>query len=704
MASTKIQQNPEHFKWRGFILLFSLILLSYSNTFTVPFHLDDFHNIIQNPKLHITDVYPKTIYDALIKNSAKSRIFYRPVSNMTFALNWYFSEKAVLGYHIVNITVHFLTAIFLYLTFLALLNTPNIEGLYRGNEHFIALLAVCLWAINPIQTQAVTYIVQRMASMAAMFYVIGIYFYINARISVSFKKKLFLFSGVLVSFLLSVGSKENAMMLPISLFILEVLFFQKMAESGVRKKIVYFGIIIITTIVLLGLFLFLNGDFVKNIQEGYEKRTFSLFERLITQPRIVLFYLSQIFYPIADRLSIDHDIQVSIGLFSPWTTLPAIMAIICLLCTAFWQMNKRPLLAFAIFFFFINHIIESSFIPLEMVFEHRNYLPSLFLFLPVAAGLKWLIDYYASYKKVMKGLLIGFITLLIFMLGFGTYIRNMVWKNGKILWEDTIAKAPGRARGYQNLASVYYESIKDYERMMELSEKAMHLDDSSRHKAKFISFFNMANIYLYQKKDYEKAIELYNRILDIQPENPSVRYRLVMVLIKKGQLTEAMAHIDQLLLEEPDLTAYLNTKAFLLLKEEHPENALTYLIKAIKNSPDDERTLLNIGLAKSLTGKYLSAEHYYKRIHPRSEKINIAMFLLIENSIKAQNILKAETYAEQLLSITNIATIQNTLNQLNERDLLSHDSIGLITQVISNVMIKKAQHLFSEVSKKDDSQ
>ena len=123
---------------------------------------------------------------------------------------------------------------------------------------------------------------------------------------------------------------------------------------------------------------------------------FTLKERLLTEPRIIIYYLSEIFYPMASRLSLVHDIKISTSFFKPWTTIPAILAIISLLGIGLSQAIKRPIIAFAIFFYFINHIIESTILPLELIFEHRNYLPSFFLFFPVATGLIWMIDYFKT--------------------------------------------------------------------------------------------------------------------------------------------------------------------------------------------------------------------------------------------------------------------------------------------------------------------
>ena len=232
-------------KWIAFALLLTLILLVYSNTFNASWHFDDYPNINKNPRIKITNLKPGTILQTFVASRDGGlylgRKVYRPVACLTLALNWYVGQDNVLGYHVVNISIHLITAFILFLTMLRLFSTPNLQGKYTGSEYFIALLAATLWAINPIQTQAVTYIVQRMASMAAMFYILSIYFYLRGRLSALPKDRirLYLFCGI--SFLLAIGSKENALTLPLALIVLEIIFFQDVTRPRARRFLLWGG-------------------------------------------------------------------------------------------------------------------------------------------------------------------------------------------------------------------------------------------------------------------------------------------------------------------------------------------------------------------------------------------------------------------------------------------------------------------------------
>ena len=154
----------------AFVLFFLLVLSIYANSFQASWQFDDKPNIINNHHLHITDLRPRSLVKTLFtdpKNPRQiSQKLYRPVACLTFALNWYFGKDNVVGYHGVNFVIHILTAFMLFLTTLNILRTPTLENKYKKNTYMIALLAAALWAVNPIQTQAVTYIVQRMNSLA----------------------------------------------------------------------------------------------------------------------------------------------------------------------------------------------------------------------------------------------------------------------------------------------------------------------------------------------------------------------------------------------------------------------------------------------------------------------------------------------------------------------------------------------------------
>jgi len=559
------------------VFLFVLISLIYSNTFHADWHLDDYQNIIQNQHLRkINDLKASTVWDSL--HSPVTQQIFRPVAMLSFALNWYVGSNEVFGYHVVNLSIHLLTAFILYLIILNLFKTPNLKNRYLNNTGSIALLAAAIWAIHPIQTQAVTYIVQRMASMCAMFYVLSLFCFIKARLEPLKKYKRILFLCCGLSFLLGIGSKENAATLPVALGLIEILFFQDLNDRRTRN-ICFAGLIGGTIIIFIsGAFLFYKGNPV-SLLKGSSFRLFSPIERLMTEARVVVFYLSQIFYPIISRYSIEHDIVVSTSLFKPWTTLPAITLVFLLFGIGLSQMRKRPILSFAILFFFLNHLIESSIIPLDLVFDHRNYLPSAFLFLPLSVAIKWLLDYYRQRNKSYGIMLVSFGTILLILLGTGTYIRNRAWVTERSLWEDAAKKAPGSNRPLHNLAWAHYERIGAYETALHLYESALkHQVNNTAQKSLILN--NMAGIH-FQRGRFQKAAEFWQAAVIAYPKYGATKYRLALAWENLGQTQEALDLVDEILGKRPGYLDPLMLKGTILLKQGRVVEALSHFKKCL---------------------------------------------------------------------------------------------------------------------------
>jgi hypothetical protein len=290
--------------WFAFACLAFLILAIYANTFDASWQLDDKPNIIHNHFLHIEDLRPESLINTFFtqpKNPLETgNKLHRPTANLTFALNWYFGKDAVTGYHAVNLAIHLLTAFLLFLTILNLCRSPNLSDKFDDRAYLIALLTAAMWAVHPIQTQAVTYIVQRMTALAAMFYILGILCYVKCRLSRSSLHRILLLLGCGLAFLFALGSKENTATLPAALLLVEVTCFQDMGRKRARWAFVGGSIVGGLVLIVLSVWLFLPDHpvaFIKNF--GY--RPFSLAERLLSEPRIVLFYLSLIFYPLPGR-------------------------------------------------------------------------------------------------------------------------------------------------------------------------------------------------------------------------------------------------------------------------------------------------------------------------------------------------------------------------------------------------------------------
>jgi tetratricopeptide (TPR) repeat protein len=670
-----------------FLLLIFIVFSIYSNTFQCAWHFDDTPNILQNYPMHLTDVSPDSIFRTFFAHPTNGSKIYRPLATMSFGLNWYFGKDRVTGYHIVNTAIHLLTAFILYLTTIGLFQAPNIKATYpRDSKYFIALLAAVLWAVNPVQTQTVVYIVQRMALMAAMFYILSIYFFVRARLSLSSLTRILLLLGCSISFACAIGSKENAATLPLALLLTEVVFFQDFKAPETRKRFIRIALIGIVSLIVIGGSLLLTGE-LDFLFKGYAVRPFTLAQRLMTEPRILIFYLSQIFFPLPGRLSFLHDIGLSTSFLKPWTTIPAVLAVFLLIGFGFAQVKKRPFLAFSIIFFFLNHLIESTIIPLELVFEHRNYLPSLFLFVPLAAGLKWLLDHTHRKNPALHTGLIVLVSILLIALGSGTFIRNKVWATETSLWLDVMKKAPGYARPYQNLAA-QFKKIGRFDESLRLYRKALTLKDPKPKQSQSLSLNNIGNIYA-ARGEHETAISHYQKALGVDPGNEKAWYNLAVVLINTKQWEAASNNADILVSKWHHYPKYLNLKGFILLKWEKPQEAIQYLMEALELAPYDRGTLLNMGVALSLSANYEEAGRILKRadsIYP--DDILILLFLA-QNSLKAGDITRGGAILDYLVDTFGPKILEDFLKKQSEDNLSIPLSYELLLPLIVDKVKKK---------------
>ena len=255
----------EKIKHISVFLILSLAVISiYSNTFHASWHLDDKPNILNNYFLHLDSIsfekLKNTFYTDVHNPFQLGEKLYRPVPCLTFALNWYFGQDSTFGYHAVDIAIHIFTAFFLFLFILNIFNTPNLEKKTYNYTVLISILACLLWAANPIQTQAVTYIVQRMAQLAALFYIMAMYTYIKGRLSNSLCLQWVFFAMTVLFYALAVYSKQNAVMFPFSIILVEMIFFQDLIDKKVQYRLGMVAGLFAVLIVLFGIIFFFKGD------------------------------------------------------------------------------------------------------------------------------------------------------------------------------------------------------------------------------------------------------------------------------------------------------------------------------------------------------------------------------------------------------------------------------------------------------------
>jgi len=608
---------PESRKYAfAFITLFVLLIIIYGNSLHNQWQFDDFPNIVRNENVRLKTISWENIKNTLYITGKGQQLLNRPLARLTFALNYYIGGADVFGYHVVNLAIHYFAAIFLFLFIYNSLQLPVLNERYNITAYAIAILSVFFWATNPIQVTAVTYIVQRMASMAAMFYIMAMYFYLKGRTAEGTKKRAAFFSLCGISAILSFASKENAVMLPVSIFLYDLFLIQGLTSENVKKNL---KIAILPLLIAL-----MIGHFcvdLSSILDDYKIRPFTLWERLLTEPRVILFYISLILYPMNSRLTLLHDVEISRSLFVPWTTLPAIFFILIIIIITLRVSRKWPLAAFCLLFFFLNHIIEGSIIPLELIYEHTNYLPSMFLFLPITILILNILDYF-SYNKSIQRVISFSIVVIIVAQGHTVYMRNIIFKDGISLWGDNLKKSPNLYRPHHNLgdglliAGYYDEGVSEL-------KKALDAKAGAGVHQKHNTHFRLGLYFLYLTEEYDEALEQFYKTLEYVPNHSEALNKIASIMFYKNDLKRAEQYVKKAIQLSPESKEFRSTQSFILLKK----GDLGKAIKEANKGMEFNKNYL-IGEAYRLKNDLKKSAFFFKRHleqHPNQFPVNLAL-------------------------------------------------------------------------------
>ena len=605
----------------AFTALFICLIIIYGNSFHCAWQFDDKPNIVENKNIFLEALHWSDIYNTFYEPQGKT--IARPLSYFSFALNYYFGRLNVFGYHIVNFIIHYLSSIFLFLFIYTTLKLPKLQDRYGSVSYSIALLATCFWATSPVQVTAVTYIVQRMASMGGLFYIMSMYFYLKGR--TANKPRAYITFGALCFLSAASGffTKENIAMLPVSIWLYDLLLIQGTTCENFKKNL-KFAVPAILLVFCIGLF---YTD-LASLLSSYKIRPFTLTERLLTEPRIIIFYITLLLYPITSRLTLIHDIEISTSLITPWSTLPAIAIIVVLLTLAGYFTRKRPLISFCIFFFFLNHIIESSFLPLELIYEHRNYVPSMFFFVPVVILMIVLLDYF-SYKKTIQFIVFAVFTFVLAAQGHTVFMRNKIFKHPLLLWADNAEKTPTLSRPYNNLGAAYW-NLGFYDEAYDAYSKALALNRQTNLQNLGVNQYNLGMHHLYVTRQYDKAIEYFEKANKTYPGYWPSSQGLAISFLCKGDIPKAKKIIKQAVSLWPDIADLHHTMSYVLLKEGRYNDAIEESVHALSLNPDLLNTLCVLGESYRKKGNYRLAAIFWKRYMEKKPDDPEASLALIE--------------------------------------------------------------------------
>ena len=486
---------------------------------------------------------------------------------LSFWINYKIGGSLPLSYHIVNLSIHLLNGMLVFGITRLLLKTPALKKEAPSlPRNLLALAAALLFICHPVQTQAVTYIVQRMTSMASLFYLAAVVFYLRFRVEGSLKFYLL----ALLTALFSMISKEISFTLPWALLLCEIFFFPPRERTIPRLLQLLLPFLLVSFLVPWTyrhpVQIEAPLSVLPQISEGLPHSTY-----LITQLDVIRTYFGLLIFPV--RQTFDYDFPLSAGFFSPGTFLSFTLIVIVLLagCLLF---RKQRLASFGIFWFFLALSVESTVIPLaDVIFEHRLYLPLAGFAFFVVSLLARLFKSPRTFTAVLL--------VVITSMGLLTYRRNAIWSNELDFWKDQVKKAPLKGRGYSFLGAAYDQNHQ-YLEAAESYIKALQL--TPPHKKNPIFYNNIGSAYS-RLGNPSKANYWYRKGLEAFPKSGILYTNLAVLKEKEGRLEEAASLAQKSILLSPRTPiAYYELAHIHALQKKYAE-AIPLLEQAIALDP-----------------------------------------------------------------------------------------------------------------------
>ena len=557
-------------------------IIVYSNSFFGSFHFDDLSCIVNNPILRNISNWQG------ILNYWPCRF----IAFLSIALNYHFGHYQVFGYHLLSLGIHITTAILVWWLALLTFSTPALkEEKIAQHSDLIALMAGLIFVSHPVQTEAVNYIYQRAASMAAMFYVATLCLYISSRL-VQGRAGRFYFIGSLITALLAIFTKENTISLPFMVLFYEFSFLKTKRGLNWRVLLPY---LVIFLVHILTMVLTETGKARLGLRG---LAGISNYHYLLTEFRVLATYIRLIFIPIHQNFNYDYPISKNI-LEMP--VLASIFLLGAILFLAQRLFSKYRLISFSIFWFFLTLLPESSFCPFQdVIFEHRLYLPMVGISILFAG-----CAYYLSGKNTIRGVVV---VLLIVIACYSvlTYQRNKIWKDEIAFWDDVIKKSPDIPRPYDNRGFAYYEQGK-FDQAIADFNKVIDLDPG------YAKAYYERGVASYRQNKYAQALADYNKAIEIDPNSSDAYDYRAILYVKQQDMAQAGADFAKAIETNPaNEKAYYNRGLFYAMQGSFDEAIADY-DQYIKLNPDDAKAYLSRAVFYYQLKKYANARDDVQR-------------------------------------------------------------------------------------------
>ena len=365
----------------------------------------------------------------------------RPLSLASFALNGQDWPTDPLPFRLTNLLIHLFNGLLVFLLSRALIATSYDDR----TAHRLGLVCMALWLLHPLTASSTAYVIQRMTQLSTLFMIVGLLCYVHGRKMLGDQVQkgwAWMIGGMGASGLLAVLSKETGALLPAYALAIELTAFRSASLPDSQRR----GLVAILSAPLL----MIVGYFAIKwdaIVLGFDYRPYSMSERLLTQPVVLVEYLRQTILPQLSGLGVVHDdFPISTSLLSPASTLTSLVVLVALLGLAVWWRKRWPLVALGILWFFAGHSLEAGPLSLELYFDHRNYLPLLG---PIIA----VVSLVPAFPAKVRRLLPGFLLLILCFQALLTWQSARLWGNEDLMMTVALIDHPGSLRARQHVVN-----------------------------------------------------------------------------------------------------------------------------------------------------------------------------------------------------------------------------------------------------------
>lgn len=538
----------------------------------------------------------------------------RPLIGLSLYLNYRISGTNLWSYHLFNLLVHLISALALFGIVKRTLQLERFRERYAKHANTFGLIIALIWAVHPLQTQAVTYIIQRCESLMGMFYLLTVYFSIR---SLKAEKKTKWYIAAILACACGMLSKEVILTAPIIILFYDWLFLSSSFKELLARRWKFY--IALSSTWLLLVITHLASPINKTA--GFSVKTITPLQYLKVEFSVIVYYLKLVFYPVG--LCLDYNWSKTATLSE---MLPNAILVCVLLAIAIYGVLRRKALLFTLVWFFVILSLTSSIVPFDdPAFEHRMYLPMAGIIGFVVFALYKLavtLRQHPSFRildnpSVLKTVILALITAIATTFSLISIRRNMDYHSDLQMWSDVVRKSPQNARAWNNLGNIYLERG-NYDQAIAYLSEAYHYNPAYP-----LALYNLGVAFTYQG-DPEKATFFTLEALRIDPSYKNAHNTLGMLALSRNDLAEAKKQFLEVLEANPAHTSAHNNLAGILMMEKNFAEGEAHLQRAIQIDPQYADSYFNLGVLLLTSGRAAQAPPQFLeavRLNPQKPQV-----------------------------------------------------------------------------------